>query len=88
MRKIWKFRIPPQDEPVHLMLPIGSKIVRVADKHIWIEGAFSATNKREALFYTKGTDHPIEDQLRHVGSYQDGVFIWHIYVYAGEWLVT
>ena len=88
MKKIWKFAIPPQDDYIHLMLPLGSKIVFVGEGWIWVEGAFDGGERREALFTTHGTGHPIPSQERHVGSYRVGPFVWHIYVFAGDWLTT
>jgi hypothetical protein len=87
MKKVYKWYIEPKDEPTRIMLPVGSKVVWVNKGQIWIEGSFGQIEEREALFYTKGTGHPIiDDNLRHVGSYRAGVFVWHIYVYAGDWL--
>ena len=90
MKRIWKFSTPdPNTEgPLHLMLPIGSKVVWLDQGQMWIEGdfPFSELDTRGAIFTVFGTNHPIGDHLRHVGSYQEGPYIWHVYVYAGDWL--
>lgn len=49
---------------------------------VWIEHR-SEDRDEMFVFVTYGTGHPIEDDDRHVASFVDGAFVWH--VYRREW---
>ena len=87
MKMVYKWNIAVSSI-TRVMVPIGAKVVWVEDGWIWIEGDFESIDRRECIFHTRGTGEPIGDHLRHVGTYRDRIHVWHIYVYAGDWLVT
>ena len=94
MKRIWKFEVLPE---TRILLPIGARIVRVESNSInpegpsatvWAEGRFTEVEEREVIFHIIVTGGLIMDHLRHVGSFRDGKYIGHVYVHAGDWLVT
>ena len=92
MKRIWKFNIPIDDETLHLMLPKDAQVVSVGPGYdgskninpfgqMWIEGSFKHFKEREFLFRVFGTGHPIPVGWEHVGTFNQSLFVWHIYSY-------
>ena len=93
---VWKFQIPVDDEPLHLMLPRDAKVVNVGLGYVgsgsikafglmWIEGTFVENQEetwREKIFHIYGTGHPIPHHMGYVGTFYQGQFVWHIYSYG------
>lgn len=90
MKRIYKYAIPLADRATKIMLPTDAKVVHVGCQEsnagtIWVEANFDAMtidNEYECLFYVKVTGALIEDSLRYVGTFFDGPWVGHIYVYS------
>ena len=90
-RKVWKFPLPGLfDEGwERITVPVRSKVVMAGHQDgiptVWLEVGTKIilSDKKPAMenrvFYLYGTGHDIHDGDRHVGSYQEGALVWHIY---------
>jgi hypothetical protein len=82
MRTIWKYPIRLADGAQSFDLPIGAKVLRFAPQRrelqMWVElnPDLRLVPRSFAVF---GTGHEIPRQAEHVGSCEDGSFIWHLY---------
>lgn len=93
MRQIWKFPlgVAPDDATVTLEMPAGAQIVQFAGgEHsavfaptIW---AIVDTDEQPEprRFTVYGTGHPLPRNGRHIGTYFDGPFVWHVFELVGE----
>jgi hypothetical protein len=81
MRAIYKYRI--EFVRTTLTLPIGAKFVHFAEQGgemcAWfeIDNDVARAKQRTFTIYGTGQLHKIEG--RHLGTAQDGVFVWHLY---------
>ena len=90
MRTVYKYaieRIESKGE-LTLMLPSDAVIVHVGiDPNgkvcIWCELDPERPQVPRQL-YVKATGDPIEDGLRHIGSFVNPPFVWH--VYQSRWI--
>lgn len=77
VRTIHKF---PIGQPIEA--PADAKVVLIGAQGnrvcVWLEIETTKPTARR-LFSMYGTGHPIPDSAVHVGSFQDGSFVWHIY---------
>ena len=80
MKTIWKFDIEPT-ERFALPLPDDSKILEISNGYMWIEGSFFASmkNRNNETFAVVGTGTSVPDGFRHVGTYFEGAYVWHVY---------
>jgi hypothetical protein len=85
MKTIWKFEMSQGDMPhpvCQLDMPAGAKVVRVARQGaaicLWaIVESDNALQPR--LFATVGTGRPIPLDVRYLGTWDDGPFVWHLF---------
>lgn len=78
---VWKFRIP-MDEEFCLEIPSDPDILHVDVQHgdpcLWArvdpDRPFA-----KYTFYIVGTGHDIPPGLAHVGTWQEGPFVWHLF---------
>ncbi len=91
MKTIWKFPFAVSDM-VAIEMPSGAKILHVevqpasslverSQPCLW---ALVDPEAKKCLrsFYIFGTGHslgPRADDLRHVGTFLDGAFVWHVF---------
>lgn len=81
MRTIYKYEIPIMDKFTY-SLPIDSEVVFVAIQNnvptMWIEH-YTTAEYIEHTFYVEGTGHEIVPNAKHVGSFIQRQFVWHLY---------
>lgn len=82
MLTIYKYRL--EEVPINtIMIPEDAKILHVGLQedapHIWVEVDTSKLLTKR-IFYTIGTGHAIPDTVStHVGTWQHGSYVWHLY---------
>jgi hypothetical protein len=80
MPVVHKVHVNLNDE-VHIVMPTDAKIVMVGDQQgaitIWFEHDNGPLTTR--TIYIHGTGHHIPAGRKHVGSLQQGEFVWHLY---------
>lgn len=80
MKTVHKFAVI--DGSLIIDVPAAAKVVRFAPQGMmvfaWLELDPSAP-KVHRVFRVVGTGHAIDDEELHVGSCEDGPFIWHLY---------
>lgn len=85
MRTIWKFPIPYQEQFI-VATKAGAKPVLIAlqdgKPHLWLEVDKRTLNEVHYIYNVVGTGHDIPERGEHVGSWQDGSFVWHLYKLA------
>ena len=84
MRTIYKYPVPVDGNP--LSIPGLRKIVHVGQDPMgkatmWVE---VDTDKPATLYHfgVIGTGHHIPDHSKHLGTFIDGPFVWHIYQFG------
>jgi hypothetical protein len=83
MKTVWKFPIRIAADQIVLM-PFGAKILHVgldpsSQPCLWAN-VTSSNVPVERSVHISGTGHPIPDgDNRHVGSFVDGSFVWHVW---------
>lgn len=97
MRQIWKFplNVMPDDGTTEIAMPEGAQIIHFEPL---LSGDLSAPNYHPTVwaivdsdspletrrFRIFGTGHPLPRAARHVGTYFESVFVWHIFELLGE----
>lgn len=89
MRSIWKFPLPValDDKPAEVTMPEGAVIVHFdtpgREPTVWalVDSDNPPEPRRFRIF---GTGHPLPRGARHVGTYSDGPFVWHVFEIVGE----
>lgn len=87
MRTVWKFPLDVKDGTQIVSMPVGSKIVCVAQQGdcptIWAE-VESVKTLVDRHFVVVGTGHPMPDvPVSHRGTcFHRGGLVWHIYEVA------
>lgn len=81
MRTIHKYPLA-FDEDNSVVMPTGSRLVLFAIQngipHVWADVITGNQNEVRRLAI-HGTGHPVGTLSRHIGSLQDGPFVWHLY---------
>lgn len=81
MRVVWKYQFAVNDE-VRLLLPESHQIVHVETQQaiptLWVLVDPDSPDSMRT-FYVRGTGHPVEDGLEHVGTFISGSFVWHVF---------
>lgn len=84
-KTIWKFAVKLQ-ERFTLELPENFKILKIANGYIWIEGSFTTMRdpknvgtSRTIMFAIVGTGQSVPRGFQYVGTYFEGVYVWHVY---------
>ena len=77
-KKIYKFEIRPGSET---LLPRGAKVIHVGMQGlipcVWAIVDPSARMDKEYRVF--GTGHEVPDGWRHVGTWLDAPFVWHLF---------
>lgn len=97
MRRIFKFPLPiaPDDETGEVTMPAGAQVVHFEAYPYGSQGSAQPKPTVWALvdddeepevrrFRIYGTGHPLPRHSRHVGTYGDGPFVWHVFELLGE----
>ena len=87
MKEIYKYKVSLGDLFSH-ELPIDHKVVMVdkqdGEPYMWIEAKHVVSRKHGNVSMVRyqvfGTGHEIPVYAKHVDSFQDGGFVWHLYV--------
>lgn len=65
--------LPPHNKVIHAGLdPSGTPC-------IWAEVDTSTPAAYLHPFFVRGTGHEVPENAKHIGSFVDGGFVWHIY---------
>lgn len=88
MRTVWKFPLPYENEIV-LMLPAGAEVLHIGMQNggvvLWalLNPERPVTTRN---FRLRGTGHPIDGLVTHVGSTIDEErgLVWHVFEHK-EW---
>ncbi len=66
-----------------LTLPLGAVSVFVAmqggEPHLWVRQSETAKSSKNHAFCIVGTGIPFSARDAHVGTIQDGAYIWHVF---------
>ena len=90
MRKIWKYVLPREGE-FDLEMPYVVDFLDVQIQReepcLWAM-VIPESKKRTYHFKIVGTGHSIPDDaktriLSHIGTFQDGVYVWHLFEVPG-----
>lgn len=85
--RIHKYAIP-LDDTVILKLPLGSRIIHAGRDPLGVINVWAEVNPdeivtREYRIEIRGTGHELGVieylEMRHVSSFLDGSFVWHVY---------
>lgn len=89
-RNIWKYPMPmPGIREVDYDWPAGATItaVQIQDEQIVAWAEVPATDdplpSESRRFQTFGTGQQVPDGAIHLGTVQDGPFVWHVYETTG-----
>jgi hypothetical protein len=81
MKTIWKYPIPMEDQ-FDLHVPEGGKLLAIQIQGVnpvmWFE-VEQTHNPTERSFHIVGTGHHVPDDVIYCGTFQLGLFVWHIY---------
>jgi hypothetical protein len=81
MLTVYKYEIPIADRFV-LQLPIGAEILHAECQNgvpcLWAKIDTEARRVGRRLYIT-GTGHPVSPTVRHITSFQQGEFVWHLW---------
>ena len=81
MKTVWKYQLA-NFNPLQARISVESKIVHFAMQNqvptVWVEIVSDGALPLRT-FEIFGTGHEIPDYAKHVGTVQDGQFVWHLY---------
>jgi hypothetical protein len=81
VKTIWKFPFELSDAAV-IEMPQRAKVLHVAAQNgaptIWALVDTEAP-KEPRTFRIVGTGHPIPEDVKHAGTFQQGPFVWHVF---------
>ncbi len=83
MKTVWKFTIKIEDEQI-VMMPPRAEIIHVGldpsgQPCVWAK-AERSRNPVERLLFLTGTGSDVPDAAtRHLGSFNHGPFVWHVW---------
>lgn len=90
-RQVWRFEVNIGRHEA-LPIPIGARPIHVGMQrqwpkppkvvNVWFE-VNPAADRKLRTFVVHGTGHPIEEGDVHIGTTQDGEFVWHLYEVLG-----
>lgn len=88
MKTVYKYPFPVSDK-VSFFAPMGPVLMVAMQGDqpcLWID-IFTEHEKVLRTFHVFGTGHEIPDSpaLKHVGSFQQDVFVWHVYEDTEAW---
>lgn len=72
------------DGQSHLLPPLPEAVKHVGEQNgavtLWAEASESdAPGPPETYYRVFATGEPVPESYSHVGTFQDGQFVWHIY---------
>lgn len=77
MKTIWKYVVESK-----LEMPTGARIIHADIQNeeacLWAIVDPEAP-KETRSFAIRGTGHPVDDKLEYVFSWQQGIFVWHLF---------
>lgn len=84
LRRVYKYQFDLIDAPQPICITGFRKVVLVERRRdqpcLWVEVEPSSA-QRTIILQVFGTGHDIEDHdLNHVGSFQAGMFVFHVYI--------
>ena len=81
MRTIHKYPITITDEFI-VQMPRAHKVIHIGEQRtfpqMWVE-VDSEAELEDMTFYVVGTGNSIPPLALHLGTWQDGRFVWHLY---------
>lgn len=81
MRRVLKWPIEVEDV-FALRLPIDSEVIHVdlqdGEPFMWTLGPASSDTE-ERIFFICGTGSPVQDDWTHLASFQQPLFVWHLF---------
>ena len=82
MKTVWKYELDPFSNLTDHKLPKDAAIVLVGNQGgqhcIWV-ALDPEAEKVKRRFQISGTGHPIDSAAIHLGSFQEDVFVWHVW---------
>ncbi len=84
MKTVWKFPLKIIGEQL-IKMPLYTEIIHVGLDPKGVPCLWGRVDTVqlhiEREFYVTGTGHPLPDgDNRHVGSFVDGAFVWHVWM--------
>jgi len=80
VKTIWQVELP---KPIcHVHLPVGAQVVRVGRQgaSVCVWAIVESSNALEdRLFATAVTGQPLPHDVRYLGTWDDGPFVWHLF---------
>lgn len=83
MRTVWKYVIPIDGGIHEFVVPLDAELAHVGQQEqgyvtMWLV-IDSEQPKQVARFQVVGTGFPIPENWEHVGTVQEGAFVWHLF---------
>jgi hypothetical protein len=81
MKTIYKYQLTLSDSPI--TIPKGAEILTVKLQNdtptLWALVDTDEYLQEGRLIVIRGTGHTIEDNAKHITTYMDGPFVWHVF---------
>lgn len=81
MKQVWKYSLP--NGSAEIEMPAYAEVVHVGLQNdvlqIWAVVDPDAKRKELRVFHVYGTGHGIRDNAKHVGTWFDAPFVWHLF---------
>ena len=81
MMRVFKYPFEITDD-VEIKMPVGARVLHVAmqDDQPTLWALVDDTHMAEThRFWLRGTGHPVPDGAKHVATFFDGPFVWHLF---------
>ena len=84
MKVVYKYEVSPE-RGKSVELPADARIIHVGEQGdilmLWAEHGWPDANTSHVTrhFDVFGTGQPIPEDARHLGTFFDGPFVWHVY---------
>jgi hypothetical protein len=80
LKRVWKFHVRHSQL---IEMPVGAEIIYCANQpglgpHLWVLVDPDAPREYRSL-HVVGTGHPVPEGGKHVGSWIDDPFVWHVF---------
>lgn len=81
MKKVLKYPLILEDEQ-HIDMPLGAEILTLQlqrdQPYVWAL-VDTKNHYRAKTIYTVGTGRPVPEDSFYIGTYQQGLFVWHVF---------
>jgi len=81
MKTIYKYQLTLSDNPITMIK--GAEILTVKLQNdtptLWALVDTDEYLQESRLIVIRGTGHTIEDNAKHITTYMDGPFVWHVF---------